>query len=118
MERILRFNLEEIFFMNESFLKVLNDFVDEYNQKIYPIPKIQEYKLIKDDKMAGYFKALDLYNQQYTLNLNEIFLKNDKQYLKSLFFHELTHLYDSGNLRTLCRYIQKFMHLKLKWTYY
>lgn len=33
MERILRFNLEEIFFMNESFRKILNDFVDEYNQQ-------------------------------------------------------------------------------------
>lgn len=33
MERILRFNLEEIFFMNESFRKILNDFVNEYNQQ-------------------------------------------------------------------------------------
>lgn len=95
--------------MDESFLKILDDFADKYNQKIYPIPKIQEYKLIKDDKMAGYFNALDLYNQQYTLNLNETFLKNDKQYLKSLFFHELTHLYDSGNLR---KYeLQKYLYI-------
>lgn len=95
--------------MDESFLKVLNDFVNEYCQKIYPIPKIQEYKIIKNDKIAGYFNALDLYNQQYILNLNERFLKNDKQYLKSLFFHELTHLYDSGNLR---KYeLQKYLYI-------
>lgn len=30
MKRILQ--LEEIFFMDESFRKILNDFVDEYNQ--------------------------------------------------------------------------------------
>lgn len=31
MKRILQ--LEEIFFMDESFRKILNDFVDEYNQQ-------------------------------------------------------------------------------------
>jgi hypothetical protein len=31
MKRIL--HLEEIFFMDEFFRKILNDFVDEYNQQ-------------------------------------------------------------------------------------
>ena len=95
--------------MDESFRKILNDFVDEYNQKIYPIPRIQEYRIIRDDKIAGYFNTLDLYNQQYILNLNELFLKNDEQYLKSLFFHELTHLYDSCNLRKYD--LQKYLYI-------
>ena len=98
MERILQSNLEEIFFMDESFRKILNDFIDEYSQKIYPIPNIQDIQLISDDKIGGCFHANDLYNRKYILYLNENYMQRDTISLKPLLFHELTHLYDSIEL--------------------
>ena len=68
MERILQSNLEEVFFMDESFRKILNDFIDEYSQKICPIPNIQDIQLISDDKIGGYFHADDLYNRIYFIS--------------------------------------------------
>ena len=109
-----------------------------YNNLSYSILKC-EYETVKSNcrhgrKLVNFANFLnsniyeilkDLYNQQYTLNLNETFLKNDKQYLKSFFFMNLL-IYmipviyvnmNFKNIYILCKYTQKFMRLKSRWTY-
>lgn len=87
--------MEEYLFMEKSFRKILDSLIKEYNNTYYSIPEIQEYKIINNDKIGGYFDTHDLYNKKYILYLSQAFFDNKDQYLKSLLFHELTHIYDS-----------------------
>lgn len=87
--------MEEYLFMEKSFRKILDSLIKEYNNTYYNIPEIQEYKIINNDKIGGYFDTRDLYNKKYILYLSQAFFDNKGQYLKSLLFHELTHIYDS-----------------------
>lgn len=59
------------------------------------MPEIQKIVYRNNTNVWAYFKTEDLYNKRYILYVDSKLLKNRKQFIKQLLYHEFTHLADS-----------------------
>ena len=80
---------------------ILNDLLIQELYKKYQfrysisLPEIQKIVYRNNTNVWAYFKTEDLYNKRYILYVDSKLLKNRKQFIKQLLYHEFTHLADS-----------------------
>ena len=69
-----------------------------YNQFCNEITKIPKFDIFSDaSKSWANFLTHDLYNKNYVLHINVELLESSADFIKSIIFHECTHLLDSLN---------------------
>ena len=62
------------------------------------LPKIQKIIYVNNKDAWASFRTEDLYNKRYIFYVDSKLLKNKRQFVKQILFHEFTHLADSLEL--------------------
>ena len=80
--------------------KKIYDLYNKYtSQSSYRYLPDINLKEIKEDGVLAYFDFNELIDKKYNLKINKNIFQYNNNYIKSILFHEFTHLYDYINLK-------------------
>lgn len=73
--------------------QIIYNYLEQYNQEYFQTPQIDSIKF--ENGNWGHFDVLKTYYGQYNLEVNPKLFDENESFIKSVLYHEFTHMYDS-----------------------
>ena len=73
--------------------QIIYNYLKQYNQEYFQTPQIDSIKF--ENGNWGHFDINETYHGQYNLEVNPKLFDENESFIKSVLYHEFTHMYDS-----------------------
>ena len=80
--------------------QIIHNYLEQYHIEYFQTPQIDSIKF--ENGNWGHFNVLKTYHGQYDLEINPKLFDQNENFIKSVLYHEFTHMYDSTKFSIWC----------------